>query len=168
VGEGESGQGAEAAVVERESPVDARAHVRVGARVLTMEKARQLAAALESDIGHNIESASLAVGLRPSTVRDALSRFENDKCTSDEDEAVAEVIAIAKSTHIKRIRNLGFVQAELENRAGTAWMQWQLEVQAPKEHPRKTAVEHSGPDGGAIETNERVRYIVSVPQSEPE
>lgn len=133
-----------------------------------MEKARQLAVELASDVAHNIESASLAVGLRPSTVRDTLSRFENEKCTSEEDEAVGEVLALAKSTHIKRIRSLGFTQAELENRAGTAWMQWQLEVQAPKEHPRKSGLELTGKDGGPVETETAVRYVIMVPPEEPE
>jgi hypothetical protein len=145
-----------------------RARARIGARVLTVELATRFSEVLLEDLSHSVETAALAAGLRPSTVRDAISRYHNDKCSTLSDEEVCEIVYRAKAEHIKQIRFAGYVCAGKLNRAGTAWMQWQLEVQAPLEHPRKqqTEVQHSGPNGGPIQTESAVRYVVSVPPEE--
>lgn len=149
---------------------DPQKRYRIGARVLTMDLAELFAEILCSDMSHSVESAALAAGLKPSTVRDAISRYNKDDCKTLADEEVCEVIVRAKADHIKHIRAAGYVSAGKANRAGTAWMQWQLEVQAPLEHPRKqeTTVELTGKDGGPIETNSAIRYVVHVPEAEPE
>jgi hypothetical protein len=143
---------------------------RVGARVLTMALAREFAEILCSDLSHTVQSAALEAGLRPSTVRDAIMRYEHDECKTLADEEVCELAYRAKSVHIKQIRAAGYMSAGKMNRAGTSWMQWQLEVQAPLEHPRKqeTTLAVSGPDGGPIQTQNAIRYVVSVPEEEPE
>jgi hypothetical protein len=143
---------------------------RVGARVLTMERATSFAKILLSSIDHTVETAALEAGLRPSTVRDAIHRYNRDQCKTLADEEVCELIYRAKCEHMRDIRAEGFQSAASKNRAGTSWAQWQLEVQAPLEHPRKqeTTVEHVGKDGGPIQTQNSVRYVVGVPLPEPE
>lgn len=147
-----------------------RTRRRIGARVLTRELAEAFAAELVSDLSHSVESAALQSGLKPSTVRDAISRYQHDHCKTLEDEEICEIVLRAKTEHIKQIRHAGYLCAGKENRAGTAWMQWQLETQAPLEHPRKQemSVEMAGKDGGPIQTSSTVRYVVSVPEEEPD
>jgi hypothetical protein len=147
---------------------EAQKRYRIGARVLTMELAERFAEILTSDMSHSVESAALDAGLKPSTVRDAISRYHNEQCKTLTDEEVCEVIVRAKAEHIKHIRAAGYVSAGRANRAGTAWMQWQLEVQAPLEHPRKqeTTLEVTGKNGGPIETSNAIRYVVHVPEEE--
>jgi hypothetical protein len=171
MGEESNTGGKDGRIVLARGPVDARAHVRVGARVLTMELAEKFAAELLADASHSVESASFEVGLRPSTVRDAISRYLNDKCTSLEDEAVCEVVAKAKTEHVKKLRAWGYIEASKENRAGTSWAQWQLEVTDPLHHPRKQvevkgeASAQANADGSS---EARIRYVITVPQEEPE
>lgn len=141
----------------------------IGVRIITLEKARQFAETLLSDVSHSVESASMAVGLKPSAVRKALERAHHDKCATLDDEEVCEILYAAKLSHIRNIRERGFV-LELDGKR-TSWSQWQLEVQAPLEHPRgqSVALEMSGKDGGAIETaSTTVTYLVMVPEEEPE
>jgi hypothetical protein len=168
MGAGESGD--KLARESQPTESDNRARARVTTRVITVELAKRFAEEIASDMSHNVNSASLAVGLRPSTVREAIHRYENDKCTTAIDEEVSEILVRGKAEHIKQIRAAGYISAGKENRAGTSWMQWQLEVQDPKEHPRKTQVELSGEDGKPIETKNEttVTYVVSVPPDEPE
>jgi hypothetical protein len=141
---------------------------RVGARVLTVELAREFAEILCSDLSHTVQSAALEAGLRPSTVRDALMRYEHDACKTLADEEVCELVYRAKSVHIKDINHAGYVSAGTKNKAGTSWAQWQLEVQSPLEYPRKqeTTLEVTGKDGGPIQTSNAIRYVVTVPQEE--
>lgn len=143
---------------------------RVGARVLTLELAMRFAKIYLSSLDHTVESAALEAGLRPSTVRDAISRYHNDKCQTLADEEICELVYRAKCEHVRDIRAEGFEFATDKNRAGTAWVQWQLEVQAPLEHPRKqeSSIELTGPNGGPIQTQNAVRYVVGVPLAEPE
>lgn len=140
----------------------------IGARVLTKDLAERFAELLTSDPTHSVESAAREAGLKPSTVRDALRRLNADQCRTLDDEEVCEIIAKAKDQHIKDIRAAGYMSAAKGNRAGTSWVQWQLEVQAPLEHPRKqeATVELTGKGGGAIETVSTVRYVVRVPAEE--
>lgn len=62
--------------------------------------------------------------------------------------------------------------AGMSNRAGTAWAQWQLEVQDPLNHPRKqleveaAARASVGAENGAAEAAVRVRYVIDVPADE--
>jgi hypothetical protein len=119
-------------------------------RVLTVEVANRLAELLTSDVTHTIESVAAELGIRSSTVRDCMHRYETDKCTTDVDVEVGEILARAKAEHVRQIRAQGFADAAQGNRAGTSWAQWQCEVQAPNEHKRATAVELSGPDGGPM------------------
>lgn len=152
--------GSESAALARADLPDQPAP-RVGARVLTPELALAFAERLLSDVTESVESAALAVGLRPSTVRDAISRYNQDKCKTLADEEVCELVVRAKTEHIKQIRAEGFRSAGKENRAGTSWAQWQLEVQAPREHPRKQemSVEMAGKNGGPIETLHTVKGL---------
>lgn len=115
-----------------------------------MEVALAFAAELERDEAHSVETASSAVGVRARTVRDAIARHDSDKCGTDEDVEVCAVLAAAKAKHLLRLRRLGFDGAKGGNRAATGWLQWQLEVQDPLNHPRKSAVELSGPGGKPI------------------
>lgn len=142
---------------------------RVCARVITMELAEAFGKVLASDVTHTVESAAMAVGVRSRTVREAMRRYENDECTTLTDEAICEVLVKAKIDHIQELRRMGLVAAGKDNRSGTAWLQWQLEVQAPLEHPRKqkTEVELSAPGGGPIQTRS-VEYLVMIPPDEPE
>lgn len=142
----------------------------IGQRAITLESAAAFAEVLLSDLSHTVESASLEVGINPYTARDAINRYRNDKCKTLADEEVCEVLFRAKTEHIKQIRAAGYISAGRGNRAGTSWAQWQLEVQAPLEHRRRTeaSVELSGKDGGPIETESAVRYVVHVPEEEPE
>lgn len=148
-------------------------------RVVTLELAQRIAAILletddQAPLGlghtHTIESASVAVGIRGGTVRELLRRYADGKCATEEDEEIGAVIDDARTEHLRRMRGLGFAAAGNNNRAGTSWIQWQLEIQDPKNHPRKQALEVSGPDGGPVETKNdtTVRYVVSVPPTEPE
>lgn len=140
-------------------------------RVLTEDKARAIASTLASDVSHTIESAAPMVGLNPSTVREALRRYEQDECTTDEDEFIAGIIYQAKADQMKAIRVKGFDSAAGGNNAGVAWMKWQLEVRDPKHHPRHTqqSVELSGPNGGPVESiDTKVRYVVHVPPDDTE
>lgn len=166
MGAGKTGE--ELAKESQPTNSDNRARARVTTRVITPELARRFAEEIASDMSHSVETASLAVGLRPSTVREAIFRYEHDKCTTEIDEEVCEILVKGKAEHIKQIRAAGYVSAGRENRAGTSWMQWQLEVQAPKEHPRRTSVELTGEDGKPIETNNAttVTYVVAVPPEE--
>lgn len=143
---------------------------RTGKRAITQELAAAFAEVLLSDLSHTVQSASLEVGLNPWTVRDAISRYNIDKCLSLADEEICEVLFRAKAEHVKQIRAAGYISAGRGNRAGTSWAQWQLEVQDPNEHRRKTeaAVELSGKDGGPIETQSAVQYVVHVPDEEKE
>lgn len=152
--------------IVHEETSDTRA--RVGVRVISKEKAYEFAAEFASDVSHTVKSCALAVGIRPGTVREAISRYENDKCQTLLDEEICEILVKAKEEHIKQIRAGGYIWAGKENRAGTSWMQWQLEVQDPKEHPRKTQVELGGVDGKPIETNSNVQYVITVPPDEPD
>jgi hypothetical protein len=158
----------ELAVESQPTASDNRARARVTTRVITVELATRFAEELAGDMSHSVESAALASGIRPGTVREAIHRYEHDKCTTAIDEEVCEILVKGKAEHIKQIRAAGYISAGRENRAGTSWMQWQLEVQAPKEHPRKTQVELSGEDGKPIETNNTstVTYVVAVPPDE--
>lgn len=142
----------------------------IGVRVLTLELAQAFAAELTSDLSHSVESAAIACGIKPSTVRMALKRANDDTCNNLDDEEICDVLAAAKAKHIKDIRAAGYICAGRENRAGTSWMQWQLETQAPLEHPRKQQMDVAlaGKDGGPIETSNTLRYVVSVPKPEPE
>lgn len=149
-------------------PAPPQRRYNIGARVLTMELAQRFAELLTSDPTHSVESAAREAGLKPSTVRDALRRLNADQCRTLDDEEVCEVIARAKDQHIKDIRAAGYMSASKGNRAGTSWVQWQLEVQAPLEHPRKqeSSVELTGRGGGPIETVNALRYVVHVPVEE--
>ena len=140
----------------------------IGARVLTMHAAQLFAEILSSDPTHTVESAAREAGIKPSTVRDALRRLNADQCRTLDDEEVCEVVARAKDQHIKDLRAAGYMSASKGNRAGTSWVQWQLEVQAPLEHPRKqeATVELTGKDGGPIATSSAIRYVVHVPVEE--
>ena len=143
---------------------------RIASRVITMELAERFAELLCLDPTYSVNTAAIDAGIKPTTVRKAIHRYEHDLCRTLEDEEVCEVIYRAKMTHIKHIQSAGYVSAGKGNRAGTAWCQWQLEVQAPLEFPRKQeqTIEHVGKDGGPIQTSNAVRYVVSVPQPEPE
>lgn len=138
------------------------------ARVLTREVAEAFAAELRSDIAHSVNSAARRVGVKPDTVKKALQRAQNDTCFTPEDEEICDILAAAKDEHIRKLRSLGFESARKENRAGTSWMQWQLEVQDPINHPRKQdlSVEMAGKDGGPIAVG--VQYVVHVPEPERE
>lgn len=145
-----------------------RAKSRMGRpRVVTMELARRFAEAMLGDISHSIESASHEVGLNPNTVRDCIGRYERDACETDEDEEICGVLAAARAKHIYELRKRGEVAGGDANGPGVAWYKWRLETQAPKEHPRKEAVELTGKDGGPIETA-AVQYVVAVPEEEPD
>lgn len=137
-------------------------------RVLTLELAERFAQVLCSQLAHTVESAAVEVGIRASTIREALSRLESDKCGSAEDEEICTVLAQAKASHILALRAAGFAAGGSANNAGTNWLRWQLEVQDPLHHPRKTesAVELSGPGGGPVQTENTVRYVVAVPPDE--
>lgn len=143
---------------------------KVSARVLTMELAEAFAKALSEDPMHTVESAALAAGLRPGLIRKALHRYYHDQCKNLRDEEICEVLYRARTAHIKAIREAGYQCAGRGNRAGTAWVQWQLEVQAPLEHPRRqeASIELTGKDGGPIQTENAVRYVVAVPKEEPD
>jgi hypothetical protein len=144
--------------------------VRVGARVISKALAERFAEVLLSDVTHTAKSAALEAGIRPSTVRDAIHRYETDACRTLEDEEICQILVEAKEKHIQHIRAMGYFSAGKDNRAGTAWMQWQLEIQSPKEHPRKQQVDATltGPDGGAIELSHSaaVQYVIVVPEDE--
>ena len=156
--------GAALVAPDRRSP----RNYRIAARIITMEIAEAFAVELCSDLSHTVESAATAVGVRAGAVRQALHRYLHDECATLVDEEICEVLHRAKTEHIKQIRAGGYVSAGRGNRAGTAWMQWQLEVQAPLEHPRKQEVEVTGKDGGPIQTENAIRYVVSVPAEEPD
>ncbi len=121
-------------------------------RVVTMEVARRFAELLEGDPTHTVESVASVLGVRSSTIREALSRFERDKCSSEEDEEICAVLAAAKELHIHALRRKGFGDADRDNATGTSWLKWQLEVQDPVHYPRqnKTSLELSGPNGGPV------------------
>lgn len=113
------------------------------------------AAELANDPTHTMESAAAAVGLRSSSVvRECLSRYVNDKCGSPEDEEIGAILYEAKQKHIHELRKQGFEGAERANNPRVSWVKWQLEIQDPANHPRKTAVELTGADGGPVKTQE--------------
>jgi hypothetical protein len=122
-------------------------------RKVTMELARRFAEEMKADIAHSVESASYAVGLNPNSVRDCINRYERGECDTEEDEEVCEVLAAAKSEHVRELRRKGHIASEDANGPGVAWFKWRLETGAPKEHPRKTesAVELSGPGGSPMQ-----------------
>jgi hypothetical protein len=121
-------------------------------RVVTMELARRFAELLAGDVTHTVESVASVLGVRACTIRQALSRFERDRCSSEEDEEICAVLAAAKERHIHELRRTGFLAAGNVNGPGANWLRWQLEVQDPVNHPRqnKTSVELSGPNGGPV------------------
>lgn len=139
-------------------------------RVVTREKAQALADLLRTDPTHNVESAAVAVGLKGSTVREMLRRYSKDECATPEDEEIAEIIDDARAEHIHTLRKLGFVQAGDKNMPGVTYVKWQLEIQDPLGHPRKTetAVELSAPGGGPLQVDNTIRYVVMVPPPEPD
>lgn len=142
-------------------------------RVVTMEKAAAIAALLldeKEGMTHTVESASSTVGVKATTVRELLRRYRKDECATDEDESIAAVIDDAVVEHIRRMRLFGFITAGDRNTAGVTWARWQLEIQDPLNHPRKTetAVELTGKDGGAVQVDSTLRYVVAVPPTEPE
>ena len=168
-GDGSGGDG-RGSTLARVVPI-ADTRVRVGARVVSKALAERFAEVLLSDVTHTVKSAALEAGIRPSTIRDAIHRYETDQCRTLEDEEICEMLVLAKEKHVQHIRALGYFSAGKENRAGVAWMQWQLEVQAPKEHPRKQQIDTtlSGPDGGPVGiAQSSVRYEVLVPEDEPD
>jgi hypothetical protein len=150
-------------------PTEPLAARKIAVRVLTRALAEAFAVELLSDVSHTVNSAARAIGIKPSTVHKALARAQDDACRTLEDEEICDILAAAKESHIKKLREYGFVSAGKENRAGVTWLQWQLEVQDPRHHPRKQefAVEMAGKDGGPIQTV-GVRYVVNVPAPEPE
>lgn len=169
-GGGSGRNGGNGSPLARVYPIpDTRARVCV--RVISKALAQKFADVLLSDVTHTVQSAALEAGIRPGTVRESLRRWEADECGSLEDEEICEILAKAKEEHIREIRRLGYVCAGRDIRAGTTWMQWQLEVQAPKEHPRKQQIDQtiSGPDGGPVGiTQSTVQYVVAVPEDEPD
>lgn len=149
---------------------DSRAGARVCVRVITLELALEFARVLLSDPAYTMKSAALFAGIKPSTVREAIRRYEHDECTNLADEEICEVLVKAREAHICQLRALGFDAAGKQNRAGTSWAQWQLEVQDQKEHPRKQQVELTGAEGGPVKTENEstVKYVVMVPEEEKE
>lgn len=125
---------------------------RARVRVITMELAQRFAEVLLSDLTHTVESASAECGLKARSVRQAISRYDEDDCGTDEDEAICGVLARAKERHLLELRRRGFMVASDDNRSATSWHQWQLEVQDPRHHSRKSAVELTGAEGGPIKT----------------
>lgn len=142
----------------------------IASRVITMQLAKRFSELLCLDPMHSVKSAAIDAGIKPTTVRQAIYRYQHDLCTTLEDEEICEVLYRAKSQHIKHIIEAGYRAAAQNNRAGTAWCQWQAEVQAPDEYPRRqeTTVELTGKDGGPIQTSGAIRYVVSVPEEESE
>lgn len=160
----------ESSALARVIPI-ADTRTRVGARVISKELAERFAEVLLADPTHTCKSAALEAGIRPGTVREAISRYESDSCRTMEDEEICELLVKAKEEHIRQVRAMGFFSAGNGNRAGVAWMQWQLEVQAPRDHPRRQQIDTtlSGPDGGPVGlTTSSVRYEVLVPEDEPD
>lgn len=143
---------------------------RIASRVVTMDLAKRFAELICLDPTYNVNGAAIDAGIKPSAVREAIRRYRHDECKTLEDEEICEVLFRAQAHHIKHITEGGYASAAKGNRAGTAWCQWQLEVQAPLEHPRRQeqTIEHVGKDGGPIQTQNAVRYVVSVPVAEPE
>ncbi len=141
---------------------------KVGARVITLELAQRFAETLISDPTHSVHSASHDAGINPNAVRQALWRYDHDKCRTLEDEEICQVLAEAKARHIKALRHAGFVCAARDNRSGTSWVQWQLEVQAPLEFPRKNDKVADAPEDerSALETSKAPRYVIHVPPDE--
>ncbi len=125
--------------------------VRARARVLTPESAARFEQELLSDLAHSVTTAAEAVDLNPNTVRDAINRYRRGEFESDQHAEVCRLFAVAKAKHIKELRSKGFDAARTANGPGVSWFKWQLEVQDPVEHPRKSEVEVSGPDGGPIQ-----------------
>jgi hypothetical protein len=143
---------------------------RIASRVITMELAQRFAELLCLDPTSSVEDAASDAGIKSTSVRQAIYRYRHDLCTTLVDEEICEVLYRAKTKHIKHIREAGYRSAAQKNHAGTSWCQWQLEVQAPLEHPRKQeqTIEHVGKDGGPIQTQNALRYVVSVPVEEPD
>lgn len=154
-------------------PVEAPRVRRIGARVLTIELAERFAEELCGDVTHSVESAALAVGIKPSTVRMALKRANDDTCRTLDDEEICEIILAAKAEHIRQIRQGLFVSAANKNMPGVTALQRQLENQAPLEHPRNQPIVGDGLGNGGSGANSigmstSLRYVVHVPEDEAE
>jgi len=119
--------------------------------VITLELAHAFAEAILSDEAHTVQSAAVEVGLVPNTVRNAIGRYRDDGCTTDEDREICRVLFAAKERHLKQIRAAGRDSSLGGNNAGVSWAKWQLEVQDPTEHARPSQrLEHTGGNGGPI------------------
>jgi hypothetical protein len=119
--------------------------------VITLELARQFAHELTSDLSHSVESASAECGLRARSVRDAIYRHERDECGTEEDREICGLLSAAKTAHIRELRRKAMLYAAAGNRAGCGHIQWQLEVQDPRNHPRTQRHELSGPEGEPVQ-----------------
>lgn len=153
--------------------VDAPRVRRIGVRVMTKELAEKFAEELCGDVTHSVDSAALAVGIKPSTVRMALKRAQDDTCRTLDDEEICEIILAAKAEHVRQLREGLFASAIQKNMAGVTAFQRQLENQAPLEHPRNQPVTadglgNGGTGGNSIGSPNGLRYVVHVPEDEPE
>lgn len=169
--DGGADEKARLALPDPEADARARARARYEARrSLTMAKAEQIAAILRGDVVQTVESAATSVGVLPGTVREALRRYDAGECTSELDEDIAHIVADAKAYQMAELRRMGFMAAGGTNGPGVTWLRWQLEVRDPKNNPRKTeqAVELTGKDGGPVQQEATVRYVIVVPEDEQE
>jgi hypothetical protein len=117
--------------------------------------------ALLADKTATITGIASKLKLRAATIHDWVRRGDEGE---EPYATFAELYHAARDRQSQRMLDDGDAYADDRNAAGVAWVKWKLEVLHRSRFGREQRIEHTGKDGGAIETTDR-REVIAMLQA---